>query len=82
MEKEEKEDFRFKSYEDFFRLVGDNYLFPTSCGEHIFDFSIEELYQHIKERLKAEIEIFNRAMTDKEVYQYIKTRVEDVAKND
>ena len=78
----DKEDYRFKDYEEFFRLVGDKYLFPTSYGENIFDFSIEELYQHIKARLQNDYYNEYHLEETTPLRNYGVSKKEGVSKND
>lgn len=45
---------RFDDHEEFFNAVGDSSLHPTSFGECFWPFTVEEMYQHFKERYDAE----------------------------
>ncbi len=51
MEKQE-----FKSYTEFFKNCGDNYLHPKQFNECIFPCTIEEIYIHFRNRMITELE--------------------------
>ncbi len=45
----------YKDYTEFFAKIGDQYLHPTAYGESFYHFTIEEMYQHFKERMMTEL---------------------------
>jgi hypothetical protein len=57
---------KFENHQEFFKCVGDHGLHPTSFGEGIYSISVEEMYQHFKARLFAELMASMTAQEDEE----------------
>ena len=55
--------FHHNNYQDFFKSNG-NYRIKLIFYEGADNITVEEFYNHVKERLKAETEIFNSKITD------------------
>ena len=47
----------YKTQEEFFKNVGDDYIEPTYYGESHNPITVEEMYQHFKERLISELRV-------------------------
>ena len=45
----------FKDYTDFFDKCGDDWLHPRQYGGCIWPVTVEEMYQHFKDRMVAEL---------------------------
>lgn len=48
---------KFDSQEEFFEHVGDMFIEPKQFGECLWPVTVEELYQHFKARLIAELHV-------------------------
>lgn len=46
---------RFDTHEEFFEKIGEDYFSPTAYGESIYSITVEELYQHFRDRMMKEI---------------------------
>lgn len=44
----------FETYKDMFEVIGDNLIYPQAWGECLWPITIEELYQHFRDRLLNE----------------------------
>ena len=52
----------YKDYNDFFEKCGDQWLHPTQFGECIYPMTVEEMYQHFKSRIIAELAVKSEEM--------------------
>ena len=52
----------YKNYGEFFEECGDQYLHPKSFGENFYRVTVEEMYQHFKERLTVEVAVYSQEL--------------------